>query len=92
MTGERIDDAAVPSASAIVPLRRNGDFMLLMSGQQVSALGSSISRLVFLLLALDVTHSPAQAGFITGLGAVPFLLLALPAGAWADRWDRRRVC
>lgn len=91
MTGERIDDAAVPSASAIVPLRRNGDFMLLMSGQQVSALGSSISRLAFLLLALDVTHSPAQAGFITGLGAVPFLLLALPAGAWADRWDRRRV-
>ena len=91
MTGERIDDATVSSAPAIVPLWRNRDLMLLLSGQQVSALGSSISRLAFLLLALDVTHSPAQAGFIAGLGALPFLVLALPAGVWADRWDRRQV-
>jgi MFS family permease len=80
-----------PGASTAFPLWRNRDFVLLEGGQQVSAPGTSISGLALLLLALDLTHSSAQAGFIRGVEALPFLVLALPAGAWADRWDRRRV-
>lgn len=38
---------------------------------------------------LALTHSPAQAGFVEALGAAPYLLLAVPAGALLDRWDRR---
>lgn len=88
MNGEQAIDART---RAPIGLWRNRDFVLLEGGQAVSALGTSISKLAFLLLALDLTHSPAQAGFIAGSGALPFLVLALPAGAWADRWDRRRV-
>lgn len=72
-------------------LWRNADFLLLWSGQAVSALGSSVSRLALPLLTLALTHSPAQAGFIAALQSLPYLLFSLPAGALIDRWDRKRV-
>ncbi len=74
-----------------VSLWRNRDFVLLQSGQTISTLGSSISGLAFLFLVLTLTHSPVQAGLITSVRALPFLLLALPAGAWADRWNRKTI-
>jgi len=72
-------------------LWRNADFLLLWSGQAVSTLGSSVSRLALPLLTLALTHSPAQAGFIAALQSLPYLLFSLPAGALIDRWDRKRV-
>ncbi len=65
--------------------------MLLWSGQAVSTLGSSVSRLALPLLVLALTQSPAQAGLIAALQAVPYLVFSLPAGALIDRWDRKRV-
>lgn len=73
------------------PLWRNRSFWLLESGLTISTLGTSISTLAFLLLALAVTGSPAQAGFISSARALPFFFLAIPAGAWADRWNRKTV-
>jgi MFS family permease len=65
--------------------------MLLWSGQMVSSIGTQASTLAFPLLMLAVTRSPAQAGFVGAVRAVPYLLLSLPAGALVDRWDRKRV-
>jgi MFS family permease len=73
------------------PLWRNGDFVLLWSGQAVSTLGSTISTLALPLLVLALTHSPTQAGFIAAVQVIPYLVLALPAGALIDRWDRKAV-
>ncbi len=72
-------------------LWRNLDYMLLWSGQTVSSTGTQVSQLAFPLLILAVTHSPAQAGFIGALRALPYLLFSLPAGALIDRWDRKRT-
>jgi len=72
-------------------LWRHTDFMLLWSGQAVSTLGSSVSRLALPLLVLALTQSPAQAGLIAALQSVPYLVFSLPAGALIDRWDRKRV-
>jgi len=72
-------------------LWRNGDFLLLWSGQAVSTLGSAVSALALPLLVLALTHSPAQAGFIAAVQVIPYLVLALPAGALIDRWDRKAV-
>jgi len=72
-------------------LWRHRDFLLLWSGQAVSTLGSSVSRLALPLLVLALTHSSAQAGLIAALQAVPYLVFSLPAGALIDRWDRKRV-
>ncbi len=76
---------------SLTSLWHNRDFVLLESGQTISSLGSNISGLAFLLLILALTHSPAQAGLIVALKSLPFLILALPAGAWVDRWNRKWV-
>jgi predicted MFS family arabinose efflux permease len=65
--------------------------MLLWSGQIVSTLGTQASTVVYPLLILALTDSPAAAGIAGALGAIPYLLLSLPAGALIDRWDRKRV-
>jgi len=44
------------------PLRHNRDFMLLWSGQVVSALGSSLSSVAFPMFVLALTRSSAPTG------------------------------
>lgn len=73
------------------PLWRNRDYLLLVSGQVVSTMGSQFSLIAFPLLALFISGSPAQAGLIGSVRLLPYFLLSLPAGALADRWDRKRV-
>jgi len=72
-------------------LWHNRDYMLLWSGQALSDIGGAISELAFPLLVLAVTHSPAQAGFVAALRALPATLFNLFAGVLVDRWDRKRV-
>jgi MFS family permease len=72
-------------------LWHNRDFLLLWSGQLLSSVGSQVSLLAFPLLVLGITHSATQAGLVGALDSLPFALLCLPAGAFIDRWDRKRV-
>ncbi len=72
-------------------LWRNRNYMLLWSGQVVSTLGSSASQIVYPLLILALTASPAAAGIAGSVRALPYILFSLPVGALVDRWDRRRV-
>jgi hypothetical protein len=73
------------------PLRRNRDFLLLESGQLFSAFGSSMSGLTYPLLALAVTHSATEAGYVGAIIFLPLVLFSLIAGVAADRFDRRRL-
>jgi MFS family permease len=77
--------------SALPPLRRNRDFVLLMSGRLLSGLGSGMTNIAYPLLVLAVTHSPAKAGLVGFLAAVTRPLLSIPFGLAADRWDRKRL-
>src|SRR5579859_4139231 len=72
-------------------LWRNRDYLLLWGGQVISMTGSQVSQLVFPLLILALTHSPAQTGIAAALQSLPYLILSLPAGALVDRWNRKRV-
>lgn len=65
--------------------------MLLWSGQVISTLGSTATSIVFPLLILASTNSPAAAGVAAALRAAPYLIFSLPVGALIDRWDRKRV-
>jgi predicted MFS family arabinose efflux permease len=74
-----------------LPLRRNRDFQLLWSGQAVSLLGSQTSKIAYPLLVLAMTGSPAKAGIAGFAAMLGYLLFPLPAGALADRHDRKRI-
>ena len=91
---EQLASGQVETPAAASPPRslwRNRDYLLLWSGQMISSVGTQVSGLAFPLLALLLTGSPAQAGFMGALRAVPYLFLSLPVGALVDRWDRKRV-
>ena len=38
-----------------------------------------------------MTHSPAKAGIVGFAQTLPYMLFYLPAGAFVDRWNRKRV-
>ena len=78
----------VPPAQS---LWRNRDFKILLAGQGVSALGDAVTFTALPLLVLLLTGSGVQMGIVGVLELLPDLLLGLPAGALADRWDRRRM-
>jgi predicted MFS family arabinose efflux permease len=78
-------------ATATSPLRANRDFQLLWSGQAVSVIGTAITGIAYPLVTLSITGSPAAAGIVGFVGKVPYILFQLPAGAIADRVDRRRL-
>jgi MFS family permease len=73
------------------PLWRNRDFMLLQAGQLLSTFGSNMSSIAYPLLALAVTHSAQEAGYVGAVVFGPMLLFNFPAGVAADRYDRRAL-
>lgn len=83
------ETAAQRKALASPSLWRNRDYLLLWAGQTVSMAGSNVSGIAFPLLVLGLTHSPAQMGIVEALGALPYVVLSLPAGAYIDRWNRK---
>jgi len=85
----RQDDTAM--AAEWPELRRNRDFVALLLGQGVSALGDAISFTAVPLLVLLLTGSGLAMGIIGVLQFLPDLVVGVVAGAMADRWDRRRL-
>ncbi|MEV4702017.1 MFS transporter [Actinoplanes sp. NPDC049316] len=73
------------------PLRRNRDFLLLWSGAGVSFVGARVSAVCYPLIVLWHTDSPLAMSVVSFAALLPLLLVQLPAGALADRWDRRRL-
>ena len=71
---------------------RNRNFQYLWAGQTVSAIGDQMTGLALPVLAITMLHaSEWQIGMMNAAGMSMFLLIGLPAGAWVDRWLKRRV-
>ncbi|WP_110944671.1 MFS transporter [Streptomyces niger] len=66
-------------------------FTLLWVSSALGEASYSTSLIVLPLLVLALTGSPSQAGVIGFVDATALLLAGLPAGAVADRYDRRSV-
>ncbi len=66
-------------------------FWRLFGAMGVSSVGDGMLLAGFPLLALTLTHNPLLISGVAIAGRLPALLFALPAGALADRVDRRRM-
>ncbi|MCX5443790.1 MULTISPECIES: MFS transporter [unclassified Streptomyces] len=82
--------AETPSASG-TSLWRHGDFRRYLTGQAASVTGSSITQMALPVLAvLHLDATTAQVAWLAFFGQLPPALLALHAGALADRHSKRR--
>ena len=72
-------------------LRANRNFRLLWIGQILSDIGSMIGSLAYPLLVLALTGSALLAGVVGTTASMSAFVVRLPAGALADRLDRRRT-
>src|SRR5215217_3968011 len=64
-------------------------FWQLWSASAVSNLADGLVKIALPLVAVTLTDSPGLVAGITLAVTLPWLLFALPAGALADRVDRR---
>ncbi|MDF9530190.1 MULTISPECIES: MFS transporter [Bacillus cereus group] len=68
---------------------KNKDFVWLFIGRTCSQLGTSVTTFAIPWLLLELTGSATQTGIAFAIGFVPYLLLSLPAGVWADQYNRK---
>ncbi len=72
-------------------LWHNADYLLLMSGKTTQIIGAGFVTFAVPLIAFAITQSVFLAGLVSTIGALGYLVATLPAGAIADRVDRKRL-
>jgi predicted MFS family arabinose efflux permease len=73
-------------------LWRHRDFRQLWAAETVSQFGTQITLVALPVLAVTLLDAtPLEMGVLTALETAAFLVIGLPAGAWVDRWRRKRV-
>src|SRR5450759_410240 len=91
--------AAEPAGPPAQPVRagrqslwRHRDYMKIWSAATISLMGSQVSQLAIPFIAAVVLRAPAfEVALLGTFELLPFILFALPAGAWLDRVRRRPV-
>ena len=64
-------------------------FLLLWTGELISSIGGGLTSFGLGVYIFQQTGSAASMALVTLLGFLPTLLLSVPAGVLADRYDRR---
>jgi MFS family permease len=85
--------AGSPRVEAKRPsLWRHSDYMKIWSAASVSVMGTQVSQIAIPFIAVVVLRtSTFQVALLATVEMLPFILFALPAGAWLDRVRRRPV-
>jgi MFS family permease len=70
---------------------RNRALVRLLFGEFVSSIGDWLYLIAIMVVVYQVTADPVVLGIVGAARLVPFVVLAVPAGIVADRYDRRRI-
>ncbi|HEX4863919.1 MAG TPA: MFS transporter [Acidimicrobiales bacterium] len=73
------------------PPRLDRRFWRIWTAAGISSLGDGMVLVAFPLLALSYTRQPVLIAGVAVAGTLPWLLIGLPAGALADRINRRKL-
>lgn len=71
------------------PKNNFNKFLLLWSGELISAIGSGLTSFGLSVYVFNQTGSASAMALVTLLAFLPAILLSAPAGVLADRYDRR---
>lgn len=70
---------------------RNPALVRLLFGEFVSSIGDWLYLVAIMVVVYQVTGDPVVLGIVGAARLLPFVVLAVPAGIAADRFDRRRI-
>jgi MFS family permease len=89
---KNLEESALPGVVKRPTFLLNRSFGYFWVGQSISTLGSQVTAFAIPLLAALTLHATAQQmGFLRAAEFIPFLILTLPAGVWADLGIRRSL-
>ncbi|MFJ5684221.1 MFS transporter [Streptomyces sp. NPDC093099] len=77
--------------SGITPLSRNRDFQALWISRFLAGTGKESTEVAYPLLILAITNSATYAGAAGAVQFVAAMLMSVPGGMLADRFDRRKI-
>lgn len=72
-------------------LRDEPQYRLLFGSQVLSVLGDRVTMVALPFAVLSIGGGVGDVALVSAAQFLPFVLLALPAGVWADRLDRKRI-
>ncbi|HEY4189916.1 MAG TPA: MFS transporter [Candidatus Limnocylindrales bacterium] len=72
-------------------LLRNGPLTRLLLGEFVSSIGDWLYLVALVVLVYKETQDPVVLGIVGAARMLPYIVLSIPAGVIADRFDRRMV-
>ncbi len=72
-------------------LRDEPQYRLLFGGQVLSVIGDRVTSIVLPFAVLSVGGQVGDVAVVSAAQFLPFAVLALPAGVWADRLDRKKI-
>jgi hypothetical protein len=72
-------------------LRDEPQYRLLFGSQVLSILGDRVTMVVLPFAVLSTGGDVGDVAIVSAAQFLPFAVLALPAGVWADRHDRKRI-
>lgn len=75
-----------PYASLRIP-----DFLRLLSGEFIASLGEQMASVALGWELYERTSSPLALGYVGLIQVLPVIVLALPAGHWADHYNRKGI-
>jgi MFS family permease len=71
---------------------RDRNFAAFWTAQALSQLGAQLGQLAIPVLAVTLLGATEfEVGALNAAGLAAFLVVGLPAGAWVDRWLKRRT-
>jgi MFS family permease len=72
-------------------LLRNRPLARLLGGEFISSIGDWLYLVAILILVFEVSGDPLVLGIVGAARVLPYVVLSIPAGIVADRYDRRLI-
>lgn len=74
------------------PVWKDRNFGLVWAGETIAQFGVQLGHIALPVIAIELLRATEfQVGVLNAAGVAAFLLVGLPAGAWVDRWLKRRT-